>query len=170
MPSQVTALKKASALDVICKKVTKKRRADAQLLLDSFLRNDPHYLATGAAYGDQGLPALKRAIGLFLRRPELGFIWVAYLTQEPVAVCVISYAISTSIGGLVAKLDDLCVTAHRRRQGIATQMLKDLIKELKRRRIRRIDTAVHWKNRRGSFFYKKLGFKSLYEGRLALVL
>jgi len=157
-------------MDVICKKMTKKRREDAQFLLDSFLRNDPHYLATRAAYGDQGLSALRCATGLFLRRPELGFIWLAYVTQEPVAVCVISYAISSSIGGLVVKLDDLYVTAHRRRQGIASQMLKDLIKELKRRRIRRIDTAVHRKNRRGSFFYKKLGFKSLHEERLALVL
>jgi GNAT superfamily N-acetyltransferase len=150
--------------------MTKKRRKDAKLLLNSFLSNDPHYLATSAAYGDQGLPALRRAIGLFLRRPELGFIWLAYVTQEPVAVCVISYAISTSIGGLVAKLDDLYVTAHRQRQGIATQLLKGLIKELKRKRVQRIDTAIYRGNRRGSFFYKKLGFKSLHEERLALVL
>jgi ribosomal protein S18 acetylase RimI-like enzyme len=157
-------------MDVICKKMTKKRQEHAQLLLDSFLRNDPHYLANSAAYGDQGPPALRRAIELFSRRPELGFIWLAYVIGEPVAVCVISYGISTSIGGLVAKLDDLYVTAHRRRRGIATQMLRRLIKDLKRRRIRRIDTAVHRDNRSGSFLYKKLGFKSLQEGRLALVL
>jgi GNAT superfamily N-acetyltransferase len=163
-------LEKDNALDVICKKMTKKRRGDAQLLLDNFLRNDPHYLATSAAYGDQGSPALRRAIELFWRRPELGFVWLAYVIQEPVAVCVISYRISTSTGGVVAKLDDLYVTAHRRRQGIATQMLKDLIKELRRRRIRRIDTAVYRDNRSGSVFYKKLGFKSLHEQRLALVL
>jgi GNAT superfamily N-acetyltransferase len=168
--SEVTTLKKDNPLDVICKRMTEKRRGDAQLLLDSFLRNDPHYLATSAAYGDQGFSALRRAIGLFLRRPELGFIWLAYLIEEPVAVCVISYAISTSIGGLVAKLDDLYVTTRRQQQGIATQLLKDLIEELKRKRVRRIDTAVYRDNLRGSYFYKKLGFKSLHEERMALVL
>jgi len=95
---------------------------------------------------------------------------VAYVLQEPVAVCVISYAISTSVGGLVAKLDDVYVTTHRQRQGIATQLLKDLIEELKRKRVRRIDTAVYRDNRRGSYFYKKLDFMSLHEERVALVL
>jgi GNAT superfamily N-acetyltransferase len=168
--SRQTCRKKDNTLGVKCKKMTKTRRGDAQLLLDSFLRNDPHYLATSASYGDQGLPALRRAMGLFLRRRELGFIWLAYVMHEPVAVCVISYAISTSIGGLVAKLDDLYVTTDRQGQGIATQLLRDLIEELKRKRIRRIDTAVYRGNRRGSYFYKKLGFKSLHEDRLALVL
>ena len=42
--------------------MTKTRRADAQTLLNAFLREDDHYLETSSAYGDEGLPALKRAL------------------------------------------------------------------------------------------------------------
>ncbi len=143
---------------------------EAQILLDSFLRKDAHYLTSSRAYGDEGLPALKRAIKLFLSRPELGFVWLAYAMQQPAGVCVVSYAISTSIGGLVAKLDDVYVSGQRQRQGIATKMLKDLFDELKGKRIRRIDTAVHNRNRAAANFYARLGFKALEEERLALVL
>jgi GNAT superfamily N-acetyltransferase len=154
----------------VCMKMNRKRRIDAELLLNSFLRNDAHYLATSAAYGDRGLPALRQAMGLFLRRTELGFVWLAYVNQEPVAVCVVSYAISTSIGGIAAKLDDVYVVLHWQRKGIATRMLKELVKELKKSRIQRIDTAVHKQNHDAANFYKSLGFKALDEDRLALLL
>jgi len=129
-------------MDVNCRKMTEARRKDAELLLQSFLRKDPYYLETSEIYGDQGLPALRRALKLFLRRKDLGFVWLAYALGQPVGACVVSYAISTSIGGLVAKLDDVYVTVPLRRQGIATQMLRALIRELKGTGIRRIDTAV----------------------------
>jgi GNAT superfamily N-acetyltransferase len=155
---------------IICRRMNVERQLEAQFLLDSFLRKDAHYLTSSPAYGDEGLLALKRAIKLLLSRPELGFVWLAYVKHEPAGVCVVSYAISTSIGGLVAKLDDVYVSDQRRRQGIATKMLKDLFDELKRKRIRRIDTAVHKRNRAAANFYASLGFKALEEERLALVL
>src|SRR4051794_37443266 len=99
-------------MEITCRRMTKTRRADAQALLNAFLREDDHYLKTSKLYGDAGLAALKRALGLFLRRSDLGFVWLAYAGREPAAVCVISYAISTSIGGLVAKLDDVYVATH----------------------------------------------------------
>src|SRR5258707_2398041 len=126
-----------------CRKMTRTRRADAQALLDAFLREDEHYLETGGMYGDAGLPALKRALELFLRRSDLGFVWLAYANSEPAAVCVVSYAISTSIGALVAKLDDVYVATHLHGRGVGTQMMKALRQELKRKRVRRIDTSVH---------------------------
>jgi hypothetical protein len=43
---------------------------DAFFLLNSFLRNDRHYLSNSRSYGDRGPAALKRAIKLFLRRPS----------------------------------------------------------------------------------------------------
>lgn len=155
---------------VVCKSMTQKHRADAYLLLDCFLRTDTHYLATRAAYGDRGPPALNRALQLFLRQPKLGFVWLAYIMEEPVAVCVVSYAISTSIGGVVAKVDDVYVSRRRQRRGIATQMLEDLKKELRKRNVLRIDTAVHKRNHSAAKFYSKLGFERLDEERLVLVL
>jgi ribosomal protein S18 acetylase RimI-like enzyme len=155
---------------IVCRKMNRERQFDALFLLDSFLRNDAHYLTSSGAYGDEGLPALKRAIKLFLNRPELGFVWLAYAKREPAGVCVVSYAISTSIGGLVAKLDDVYVSEKYQKQGIATKMLKELCKNLKRKKIRRIDTSVHKRNRPAANIYARLGFKALEEERLALVL
>ena len=150
--------------------MTKTRRADAQTLLNAFLREDDRYLETSSAYGDEGLPALRRALALFLRRSDLGFVWLAYADNEPAAVYVMSYAISTSIGGLVAKLDDVYVAPHLHGRGVGTHMMKSLIKELKRKRVRRIDTSVHNGNEVAAKYYRKNGFMMLNEERLTLVL
>jgi GNAT superfamily N-acetyltransferase len=150
--------------------MTETHRSDAAKLLNAFLCQDKHYLASSKAYGDQGLPALRRALRMFLRHPELGFVWLAYANGDSVGVCVVCYAISTSIGGRVAKLDDVFVAQDRQRQGIATTMLKALTKELKKEGVRRIDTSVYKRNRVGEKYYQRLGFKPLNEERLALVL
>ena len=81
--------------------------------------------------------------------------------REPAAVCVVSYAISTSIGGLVAKLDDVYVSPHLHGRGVGTQMMKSLKKELRRKRVRRIDTSVHNGNDVAANYYRKNGFMML---------
>lgn len=155
---------------ISCKRMTATRRADAQALLNAFLREDGHYLETSTMYGDAGLPALRRALRLFLRRSDLGFVWLAYADREPAAVCVVSYAISTSIGGLVAKLDDVYVAPHLHGRGVGSEMMKSLIRELRRKRIRRIDTSVHNGNDVAANYYKKNGFTMLGEERLTRLL
>jgi GNAT superfamily N-acetyltransferase len=150
--------------------MTETRRADAQALLNAFLREDEHYLETSGSYGDAGLPALKRALGLFLRRSDLGFVWLAYADGEPAAVCVVCYAISTSAGGLVAKLDDVYVVPHLHGRGVGTEMLQSLKRELKRKRVRRIDTSLHKGNDAAANYYAKNGFVMLNEERLTLLL
>jgi GNAT superfamily N-acetyltransferase len=150
--------------------MSERHRDDAVQLLDAFLRQDLHYLASSKAYGDRGSPALKRALKMFFQRPELGFVWLAYVDGDPAGVCVVCYAISTSIGGRVAKLDDVFVTESRQRQGVATAMLKSLAKKLRKEGVRRIDTSVYKRNRAGERYYHRLGFKPLDEERLALVL
>jgi GNAT superfamily N-acetyltransferase len=155
---------------VTCKKMTEALQKDAIVLLDAFLRRDKHYLASSGAYGDEGLPALKRALKMFLHHPEIGFVWLAYVDGSPAAVCVVCYAISTSIGGLAAKLDDVFVAETRQRQGVASAMLKALVTELRKKRVRRIDTSVYKHNLAGEKYYAGLGFKPLNEERLSLVL
>jgi GNAT superfamily N-acetyltransferase len=159
-----------SEMRVTCTKMTMQRQGDASRLLNDFLRKDDYYLASSSAYGDEGLPALKRALRKFLRHPELGFVWLAYIGSEAVGVCVVSFAISTSIGGLVAKLDDVFVVEERRRQGVATQMLLALKTKLKRMGILRIDSSIYKKNRSAKKYYEALGFKPLGEERIALLL
>ena len=152
------------------RKMTARHSADARALLQTFLREDEHYLDSSAAYGDAGPKALTRAIALFLRRPELGFVWLAYADGKPAGCCVVCYAVSTSMGKVVGKLDDVFVAAGYRGKGVGTRMLAALKVELKKKKIGRIDTAVHMRNPDAARYYARLGFKVLGEERLAMVL
>ena len=151
-------------------KMTRRTSADAQALLRKFLSEDEHYLDSSAAYGDKGPKALERAVDLFLRKPEIGFVWLAYTDGKAAGVCIVCYAISTSVGGVVAKLDDVFVADGYRGKGVGTKMIAALKKELKKRKVGRIDTAVHKRNPGAARYYARLGFRPLGEERLALVL
>jgi GNAT superfamily N-acetyltransferase len=83
---------------------------------------------------------------------------------------VVCYAISTSLGTLVAKLDDVSVKADRRGKGVGTVLIEQLKEELKRHSVMRIDVAVHLENPEARRFYEKLGFVPLNEERLACVI
>ena len=143
---------------------------DAFEMLRVFLREDEHYLASSAAYGDRGFQGLNNALDLFLERPELGFVWLAYDEQGAAGVCVVCYAISTSMGAVVAKLDDVSVKLDRRGQGIGTALLEQLKEQLRKELVTRIDVAVHLENPEARNFYEKLGFMALNEERMACVI
>jgi ribosomal protein S18 acetylase RimI-like enzyme len=139
-------------------------------MLSGFLTEDEHYLASSAAYGDRGVLGLNDALDLFLERPELGFVWMAFDSHGLAGICVICYAISTSLGTVVAKLDDVSVQPDRRGAGVGTTMLNQLKEELRRQSVMRIDVAVHVDNPEAKRFYEKLGFVPLNEERLACVI
>lgn len=153
--------------EIASRRMTRASRDDAFELLRSFLGDDPHYLASSAAYGDGGEEAVGRALELFLAHPETGFVWLSYEGSEAVAVCVVCYAISTSAGALVAKLDDVAVRAGREARGIGSRHLESLVEELRRIGVRRIDTAVHSDNVGARRFYERHGFLPLSEERIA---
>jgi len=143
---------------------------DAYGLLRAFLSSDRHYLDSRLAYGDGGEYALRNALALFLSRPELGFVWLVYESEVAVACCVVCYAISSSAGAIVVKLDDVSVTPGREGQGIGTVLINSLKAELRSRAVRRIDTSCHLDNARARAFYLRHGFRRLNEERLAHVL
>jgi GNAT superfamily N-acetyltransferase len=143
---------------------------DAFKMLSAFLTADEHYLASSAAYGDLGVRGLNDALYLFLERPELGFVWLARDEQGVAGICVVCYAISTSLGNVVAKLDDVSVQENRRGSGVGTAMVEQLKEELRRHSVMRIDVAVHVDNPEAKRFYQKLGFVPLNEERLACVI
>ena len=143
---------------------------EAFALLSAFLREDEYYGESSEAYGDGGSDALRRALRLFLDRPDLGFVWLAHRGTEPVAACVVSFAISTSMGAVVAKLDDVYVAPAHRRQGVGAEHFELLVSELKSLHVGRVDTSVHTANVAARNFYIRLGFRPLHEERLALVL
>jgi GNAT superfamily N-acetyltransferase len=155
---------------ITCRKMTAADVADAYGMLQAFLNEDKHYLDSSQAYGDRGFQGLNDALDLFLERPELGFIWMAFDEKGAAAICVICYAISTSMGAVVAKLDDVSVKPDRRGMGVGTALLEQLKDQLKKESVTRIDVAVHVKNPEARRFYEKLGFIALNEERLACVI
>ncbi|HET9669787.1 MAG TPA: GNAT family N-acetyltransferase [Casimicrobiaceae bacterium] len=150
--------------------MTAATREDARRLLAAFLEGDDHYRASAAQYGHGGAEALERALDLFLAHPEVGFVWLAFVDGRAKAACVVCYAISTSRGGLVAKLDDVTVDAACVGQGIGTRMLDALARHLADHGVGRIDTACHRENQGAWRFYARLGFRPLDEERLARVM
>ena len=155
---------------ITCRKMTAADVSDAFEMLRVFLREDEHYLDSSKAYGDRGFQGLNDALDLFLEQPELGFVWLAYDEQGAAGVCVVCYAISTSMGAVVAKLDDVSVKTDRRGAGIGTALLEQLKEQLRKEALTRIDVAVHLENPEARRFYKKLGFMALNEERMACVI
>jgi ribosomal protein S18 acetylase RimI-like enzyme len=138
---------------------------DAFHMLSDFLRADEHYLASSQAYGDLGLKGLNDALDLFLERPELGFVWMAYDEKGVAGVCVVCYAISTSMGAVVVS-----VKPDRRGKGIGTELLNQLKEQLRKEMVTRIDVAVHMQNPEAKSFYEKSGFVALNEERLSCLI
>lgn len=162
------------ALDLECAPMTDATRPDARELLSAFLSDDAHYLASSAAYGDGGEEALDHALQMFVARPALGFVWLAW-SREPgrrlaVGACVVCRAISTSRGGLVAKLDDVTVREGWQGRGVGSAMLAALAAQLRAEGAGRIDTSCHRDNALAWRFYERLGFRPLDEERIAKIL
>lgn len=143
---------------------------DAFAMLGDFLREDEHYLASSEAYGDLGFKGLNNALHLFLERPELGFVWMAFDERGAAGICVVCYAISTSMGSVVAKLDDVSVKPDRRGKGIGTELMDQLKEQLRKEAVTRIDVAVHMENPKARSFYERTGFIRLNEERLSCLI
>jgi ribosomal protein S18 acetylase RimI-like enzyme len=159
-----------NAMAISCRKMGAADVSDAFQMLSDFLGADEHYLASSEAYGDLGLKGLNNALDLFLERPELGFVWMAFDDRGVAGICVVCYAISTSMGAVVAKLDDVSVKADRRGAGIGTALLDQLKDQLRREAVTRIDVAVHMDNPEAKRFYEKAGFVALNEERLSCLI
>jgi len=155
---------------VECETMTAATRVAALQLLGRFLADDAHYRVSAAHYGDGGPEALERALDLFLARPEIGFVWLARVDGVVTGACVVCFAISTSRGGLVAKLDDVTIDARRQGQGVGSAMLTALAAHLRALRVGRVDSACHRANDRAWRFYQRQGFRPLDEERIALLL
>src|SRR4026209_2614712 len=153
-----------------CRKMGAADVSDAFHMLSDFLSADEHYLASSEAYGDLGLKGLNNALDLFLERPELGFVWMAYDDRGVAGICVVCYAISTSMGAVVAKLDDVSVKEDRRGKGTGSEMLQLLKEQLRKEAVTRIDVAVHLQSPEARRFYEKAGFVALNEERLSCLI
>jgi GNAT superfamily N-acetyltransferase len=107
---------------------------------------------------------------LFLAQPEIGLIWLAQERGRAVGACVVAYAISTSRGSLVAKLDDVTIRSDRRGTRVGSATLSALAQWLRLRGVTRIDCACHRDNQGAWRFYRNLGFEPLHEERITWLL
>ncbi len=157
-----------------CAPMAAATRADARALLGAFLGDDEHYRASAAVYGDGGAAAPERALDLFIARPDVGFVWLAQVRQGEalvtVGACVACYAISTSRGSLVVKLDDVTIHADWQGRGVGNGMLAALIGRLRARGVTRIDCGCHRDNEGAWRFYERMGFRPLDEERIAMLI
>ena len=160
----------AGVRHLVCEAMTEATLPGALAILTEFLSDDPHYRASSAIYGDAGPGATSVALHLFLERPELGLVYVARLEGAIIATCVVCYAISTSRGGLVAKLDDVSVARAHTGHGIGGAMLEALKDFLRAQGVSRIDCGCHRDNERAWRFYERHGFRPLHEERIACLL
>ena len=151
------------------------RREVFALLSQLVLRSD-YRLDSQAAYS--GKPpdraaieaALGEALTLFVDRPDYGFIFIALENEQAVACATVSYAISLSLGKVVAQMQHLVVAEGQRRRGIGSALLAALTAQLRRIEIARLDVEVHVANEAAKEFYAHLGFKPSREERFALIL
>ncbi len=155
---------------IVCERMTAATREAVRRLLGGFLGGDAHYQASASAYGDGGPAALARALDLFVSRPDLGFVWLARTADATIGACVVCYAIPTSRGGLVAKLDDVTIDQQWQGKGVGSAMLAALCDHLREAGVGRIDTACHRANADAWRFYARHGFRPLDEERIALLL
>src|SRR5688572_9277715 len=153
-----------------CRKMGAADVRDAFHMLSDFLSADEHYLASSQAYGDLGMQGLNNALDLFLEQPELGFVWMAFDENGVAGICVVCYAISTSMGSVVAKLDDVSVKPDRRGKGVGSELLSQLKEQLRKEAVTRIDVAVHLENPQARSFYERAGFVALNEERLSCLI
>ena len=87
--------------------------------------------------------SLGKALTLFVEREDFGFVWIAFDDNESIVGCVlVSFAISTDAGGLVACLDDIVVFPGARRTGVGTGLLETLATHVRAMDIVGIRTSV----------------------------
>ena len=159
---------------VTCAPMTAATRPGAYALLGEFLREDGHYLASSRAYGDGGGDALARALDLFLDRPELGFVWLASAGDGAARRRPAPVSSATPSRRRAARWSPSSTTSPSPGTGrggaIGSAMLAALGDALRARGVTRIDTACHRDNAGAWRFYERMGFRSLDEERIALLL
>ena len=147
------------------------RDVSASALLISALLGGDAVAENARAYGGAGdEAAIRRALELLVERPELGFAWLVFSGPAPAGIAIACLAVSTNLGGLVAKVPDLVVRPDARGQGVGKFLVESLMDELRRIGAGRIDLGVHEKNAGARSFYDRLGFAHNQEIGLSRVL
>ncbi|OHX34885.1 GNAT family N-acetyltransferase [Methylomonas sp. LWB] len=104
--------------------------------------------------------AQQRGLAAIIGDPTIGEILVAREDGRPVGMVSLLYTVSTALGGRVAWLEDMVVTANRRGSGIGQGLLKAAIAHAKSGGCRRITLLTDAENAAAQDFYRREGFNA----------
>lgn len=79
--------------------------------------------------------------------------------KKVIASATLFFNTGTALGAKVATLEDVIVDPGCRGQGIGSRLLKKVLKEMDRKKVKRVSLLTDDDNYRARKFYKKLGFK-----------
>ena len=156
--------------------MTSSERPEVFALLSEYFASDPFHRESAEAYRgaaferDVSDAALAEGLALFIDRPDYGFVWLAFEDGRVVGCAAVGYAISLSLGRVVASLDLLTIAPAARRRGVGVELVESLVVNLENAEVARLDVAVHERNEAARRFYAGLGFEPFHEERMALLL
>lgn len=99
------------------------------------------------------------ALRMLIERPEIGGMWVIRVQGTVIGYIAVAYGFSIVFGGRDAFLDEICVVADRRGQGIGAAAIKQLKTILSAKDIKALHLEVNKDNQRAQRLYGSLGFE-----------
>ena len=150
-------------------------RLEVFTLLSEYLNRDEFARDANAAYRAEAPSrealdaAIAEALTLFLDRPDYGFVWLGFEDGRLAGCASVGYAISLALGKVVASLDVFYV-APGTEAGLGVELFESLAEVLEAAEVARVDVFVHHDDAGRQAFYSRLGFDSLREERMALLL
>jgi GNAT superfamily N-acetyltransferase len=102
--------------------------------------------------------AQSRGLSLIITNPELGTVLVAKDDSAILGMVNILFTVSTALGGRVAILEDMIVSAHARRAGIGGRLLEQAINVARAAGCKRITLLTDQANESAQRFYGRYGF------------
>ena len=101
----------------------------------------------------------------FGKRPAIEFL-CGYIDEELAGFAAFFHNYSTFHGKLCLYLEDIYVTPDKRRQGLGTRLIVEVLRISVERGCPRVEGIVHHHNDKAKRFYKNLGARSLKQWTL----
>lgn len=102
----------------------------------------------------------RRALRSIIDTPDCGTILVALDEHEVLGMVLLLYTVSTALGGRVALLEDMIVTAAARGDGVGRQLITAATRVAREQGCLRITLLTDNSNHRAQGFYRDAGFRT----------
>jgi len=90
--------------------------------------------------------------------PAIGHIFLARRQSVVVGMVSLLYTVSTALGGRVALLEDMVVTAEARGSGVGSLLIEHALSFARRHDCRRVTLLTDADNQKAQGFYRRHGF------------